>query len=183
MPRLLLKRIPRSIIKERNIPIQSASQVKLKIFFPNSNDVLSGRGKHNYCHYGNIYFLHLVKQYQLKYVICPKHLKPKVANDIYAQLRQLDPPSRFLKACSENKNKVAWHEMSYKESLEKIRHAMRDNEARVLKRNKPYAIQNVLQVKDRNQMTNKGHSFIATSGCSDQACLPKNNNKIPIVYP
>lgn len=128
MPRLLLQPTTAPASSSSN---QSLGNANKNGIVPSQNDILSGRGKHNYCHYGNKYFLSLVKQYQFKCVTCPKSLKPVYAKAIYQSLRKLDPPAKFLKATCVDNDVVVWEEMSHRETMAKIRHAMRDYEARM----------------------------------------------------
>lgn len=121
--------------KNQPLGVQSLTLNK-KIVEPNSIDVLSGRGKHNYRHHGNKYFLSVLKQHQSKHAVRPKSSRLELAKMIYSDLRKHDPPVRFLKrGCAETEND-AWYEMSHKEAVAKIRHAMRDLEARLKKKSK-----------------------------------------------
>jgi len=96
---------------------------------PTKNDIISGRGTHVYNHHGNINFMSLVKKYQSMHEICPKALKKIHSQEIYTNIRKLNPPGRFLKPCTVH-GQVGWVEMDYKNTILKIRQAMRDNELR-----------------------------------------------------
>ena len=130
MPRLLKQSTndsnKRSLPQDINTHVSSIPRTETE---PTVNDILSGRGKHNFHHHGNKKFLSLVKHYKFKEGTCPKSLKPVYAKAIYTSLRKLEPPARFLKASSQG-DEIKWYEMSEKEAMLKIRQAMRDYEAR-----------------------------------------------------
>ena len=96
-------------------------------------DILCGRGKHNYHHQGNIYFLSLIKQFESNQDSCSSFSKRLFAKQIYTRLCQRDPPARFLKPHHQG-DEIQWFEMGKKEAMLKIRQAMRDYEARLLKK-------------------------------------------------
>lgn len=106
--------------------------------FPRENDVICGRGKHVFNHPGNIHFMILIKDYQNHYGDCPKSLKSAFANSIYARIRELNPPGRFLKLSSRNKEENEWEEMDEKAAIMKIRQAMRDHNLRVARKHQSY---------------------------------------------
>lgn len=96
----------------------------------NVNDVISGRGTHNYTHPGNINFMSLVKKYHIKNRTCPKSLKKVHAKEIFTSIQILSPPGRFLKACFNGGRIIGWAELDDKAVLLKIKQAMRDNALR-----------------------------------------------------
>jgi len=74
----------------------------------------------------------LVKKYQSKYEVCPKSLKKVHSKEIYTSIRKLNPPGRFLKPCIVD-GIAGWAEMDYKNTILKVRQAMRDNELREMR--------------------------------------------------
>ena len=113
-------------------PIRSLNPENENPKVPTENDILCGRGKHNYHHHGNIHFLSLIKQFDYR-ESCPSFSKPSFAKQIYSRLCQRDPPARFLKAHPQG-DEIQWFEMGKKEAMLKIRQAMRDYEARLQKK-------------------------------------------------
>jgi len=142
MPRLITV-----VINEKNDmkPVKVLSQAKYGrpnlpqhsslgiITTPTKNDIISGRGTHVYNHHGNINFMSLVKKYQSKHEVCPKSLKKVHSKEIYLNIRKLNPPGRFLKTYTNGNGRVGWVEMDYKNTILKIRQAMRDNELREMR--------------------------------------------------
>lgn len=63
----------------------------------NENDVLCGRGGATNSHTGNRSYRKLVKKYKDKYLKAKKKQKPYVAAEVVNEIRNLDPPGRFLK--------------------------------------------------------------------------------------
>lgn len=117
-------------------PIQSCILETKTLLSINDNDVISGRGKHVFNHYGNIQFMSLVKRFQLEFDKCQKAHKPILAEKIYRTIQELDPPGRFLKLCSKTTSETKWVEMDKKAAIMKIRQAMRDSELRNERRHK-----------------------------------------------
>lgn len=88
---------------------------------PNKNDVISGRG--NFVSTGNENFRNRVKSYKLDYVTCPKSQKGKYATMIYEEIKNLDPPGRFLR---QDKITQMWNDIGETKAIEKIRQALRE---------------------------------------------------------
>jgi len=109
-------------------PISQETMISKETVTP--NDILPGRGKNAYLHYGNRIFLSLIKQYDNRFFNSPNSLRKKYVEEIHTLLSQLDPPARFLKPCKKVERKDQWEEMSSNEALTKIRQAIRDNKRR-----------------------------------------------------
>ena len=95
---------------------------------PHPHDVLSGRGNSINMNPGNQYFRLLVRCLKNEYVMSEKGDKPMFAKYIFKHIRALDPPGRFLK-----KNGEHWETMRLKETMDKIRQALRENAVEVKK--------------------------------------------------
>ena len=63
----------------------------------NKHDVLCGRGGDTNTHVGNISYREMVNRYKAKYLRAPKKQKPSIALEIVENIRNLEPPGRFLK--------------------------------------------------------------------------------------
>lgn len=96
------------------------------IQFPNVNDVLSGRGGRINNHEGNVQFRTLVAKVKVKYLSrrTKKLDKAWIAADIVEQIRNLDPPGRFLK---EDVNSGLWHEVGDERARRKTGQALRED--------------------------------------------------------
>jgi len=90
---------------------------------PCSNDVLCGRGKNVNKHPGNQFFQSLVKSMRVEYVCSQKRDKPKFAKRIVNNIRNLDPPGRFLKL---DTNTGLWYDIGNKKATSKTRQALRE---------------------------------------------------------
>ena len=106
---------------------------------PGPHDVLLGRGLGTYTHVGNVNFRKLVNQHKLRYVACCKVDKPKIARELVAYWRKLDPPGRFLdrnepqkKGDSSNPADSEWHEIGDKKAQEKASQCLRERTPDVL---------------------------------------------------
>ena len=87
-----------------------------------------------------------MKRYHAVHSVCPKPLKPVISKEIFDKLQKLNPPARFLKSINNGQsNNDNWYEISYKEASNKIRHALRDYDARMSKRGRLFTEKNVLQ--------------------------------------
>jgi hypothetical protein len=91
---------------------------------PHQNDVLSGRGNASKYHVGNEYFVALVKRYRKKYFMRSKKEAVELAQSVINEIKQLDPPGRFLNQHPESK---CWYEISYKKMMDRVRQCLRDN--------------------------------------------------------
>lgn len=90
---------------------------------PLPNDVLCGRGNAANFHAGNTFFRNLVKRYKINYISGTKSEKQKYSDLVYSEIRNLNPPGRFLKY---DPVMNAWHDISEKKAMEKIRQALRE---------------------------------------------------------
>jgi hypothetical protein len=88
-----------------------------------NNDVFLGRGARK--HPGNQYFRQLVVKNLTDYhdLTCTHINKTQATSRVVAAMRQLDPPSRFLR---ENKEKGIWEEVGDAEARRKVAQAFRD---------------------------------------------------------
>jgi hypothetical protein len=87
------------------------------------NDVLLGRGARK--HPGNQYFHQLIVKNLADYhnLTCTHIYKTQLTARVVAAVRQLDPPSRFLR---KNKEKGIWEEVGDAEARKKVAQAFRD---------------------------------------------------------
>mmetsp|Transcript_16072 Transcript_16072/g.20002 ORF Transcript_16072/g.20002 Transcript_16072/m.20002 type:complete len:405 (-) Transcript_16072:235-1449(-) len=99
------------------------------ILEPHPNDVLCGRGNHANNHIGNEYFRSLIKQNESEYARAPKKAKKLYARKIVDNIRQRNPPGRFLKQDAENNG---WYDIGDKQSLNKTRQALRENVPKIM---------------------------------------------------
>ena len=97
---------------------------KNMIVTPNKNDVISGRGAHVFNHHGNMNFMVLVKKELSRST--PVLRKRMQAEQIHWNIRNLDPPGRFIRMGTEEENGRGWIELDEKEALLKIQKAIRD---------------------------------------------------------
>lgn len=113
-------------------PQQRPSHQKLQegLAAPHEHDVLSGRGNFVNYHAGNEYFRGLVRKHKVAYVACPKPQKGQFSRVIYNEIRERDPPGRFLKQDAKTK---LWYEISEKQALAKTRQALREGAPELLK--------------------------------------------------
>ncbi|KAL9178933.1 hypothetical protein ACHAXT_011906 [Thalassiosira profunda] len=97
---------------------------------PHENDVLSGRGNFVNHHAGNEKFRKLVNHHKTAYVACPKAKKAIYAKIIYDEIRNMDPPGRYLK--QDPKTKL-WNTIGEKKAIDKTRQALREGAPELLK--------------------------------------------------
>jgi hypothetical protein len=100
------------------------------IVHPHDHDVLSGRGNFVNYHAGNEHFRALVRKHKVAYVACPKPQKGKFSRMIVDEIRERDPPGRFLKQDHETK---MWHDIGDKKALDKTRQALREGAPDLMK--------------------------------------------------
>lgn len=90
---------------------------------PHDHDVLSGRGNFVNYHTGNEHFRALVRKHKVEYVACPKPQKGIFSQLIVDEIKQRNPPGRFLK--QDLKTKL-WYDIGEKKALDKTRQALRE---------------------------------------------------------
>lgn len=100
------------------------------ILNPHDHDILSGRGNFVNYHAGNEHFRALVRKHKVAYVACPKPQKGKFSKIIVDEIRNLNPPGRFLKQDSATK---LWHDIGEKKALDKTRQALREGAPDIMK--------------------------------------------------
>ena len=101
---------------------------------PGDHDVLLGRGGGTNNHSGNIKFRKLVNDHKMRYLACSKVDKPKVAREVVAHWRKMNPPGRFLARKDETRKgpgsvKSAdnvWYEVGDKKAREKASQCLRE---------------------------------------------------------
>jgi len=110
-----------SIESEHDIPPKYGGPVRQ----PNSNDVLSGRGRHIDTHDGNVYFRHLVATYRETYLSPDTKKRDKViiANQLVKEIRNMNPAGRFLE---KDKADGRWYEIGDVRARKKAGQAMRE---------------------------------------------------------
>eukprot|EP00559_Dactyliosolen_fragilissimus_P001999 CAMPEP_0184866618 /NCGR_PEP_ID=MMETSP0580-20130426/22979_1 /TAXON_ID=1118495 /ORGANISM="Dactyliosolen fragilissimus" /LENGTH=711 /DNA_ID=CAMNT_0027366391 /DNA_START=70 /DNA_END=2205 /DNA_ORIENTATION=+ len=93
---------------------------------PNRNDVLSGRGGRINSHAGNVNFRTLVNKTKHIYLAktTRKLEKVNIANKIVQEIRQMNPPGRFLK---EDEESGCWIDIGDEKARKKAGQAMREN--------------------------------------------------------
>jgi len=128
---------------------------------PGTHDVLLGRGGGTNNHAGNIKFRKLVNEHKMRYLACSKVDKPKVARQVVALWRKLDPPGRFLARQDESKRGPGsvksqdnvWYEVGDKKAREKASQCLRERTPDVI----PY----IKHLRDQqNAITEQGVSFV-----------------------
>ena len=97
---------------------------------PHDNDILSGRGNFVNYHPGNEQFRALVRKHKVAYVACPKSMKGSFAEMIVEEIKQFNPPGRFLKQDDATK---LWYDIGEKKSLDKTRQALREGAPEIQK--------------------------------------------------
>jgi hypothetical protein len=110
----------------QTMPHQQLSMIET----PHDHDVLSGRGNFVNYHTGNEHFRALVRKHKVAYVACPKPQKGKFSQMIVDEIKQRDPPGRFLKQDSKTK---LWYDIGEKKALDKTRQALREGAPEIQK--------------------------------------------------
>lgn len=100
------------------------------IITPHEHDVLSGRGNFVNYHAGNEHFRALVRKHKLEYVKCPKPQKGKFSRMIVDEIKNRNPPGRFLKQDASTK---LWYDIGEKKALDKTRQALREGAPEIMK--------------------------------------------------
>ncbi len=81
-------------------------------------------------HAGNEHFRALVRKYKLEYVRCPKPQKGKFSKVIVDEIKNRNPPGRFLKQDAQTK---FWYDIGEKKALDKTRQALREGAPEIMK--------------------------------------------------
>ena len=81
-------------------------------------------------HAGNEHFRALVRKHKLEYVRCPKPQKGKFSRMIVEEIRNRNPPGRFLKQDGATK---LWYDIGEKKALDKTRQALREGAPEIMK--------------------------------------------------
>ena len=81
-------------------------------------------------HAGNEHFRALVRKHKVEYVKCPKPQKGKFSKMIYDEIRNRNPPGRFLKQDPSTK---LWYDIGEKKALDKTRQALREGAPELMK--------------------------------------------------
>lgn len=105
-------------------------QQQQEVIIPHDHDVLSGRGNFVNYHAGNEHFRALVRKHKVAYVACPKPQKSKFSRMIVEEIRNRNPPGRFLK--QDNSTKL-WYDIGEKKALDKTRQALREGAPEIMK--------------------------------------------------
>jgi hypothetical protein len=105
-------------------------QLGAAIETPHDHDILSGRGNFVNYHAGNEHFRALVRKHKVAYVACPKSQKGKFSQMIVDEIKQLNPPGRFLKQDEVTK---LWYDIGEKKALDKTRQALREGAPEIQK--------------------------------------------------
>ena len=100
------------------------------IVHPHEHDVLSGRGNFVNYHAGNEHFRALVRKHKVDYVKCPKRQKGKFSKMIVDEIKNRNPPGRFLKQDASTK---LWYDIGEKKALDKTRQALREGAPELMK--------------------------------------------------
>ena len=100
------------------------------ILEPSANDVLSGRGKGNEKHSGNIRYRAIIKRRQIEYnQLAKTRDKNIVAKMVFQEIQSLNPPGRFL---TQTKDCHLWYHQDEESVMLKIKQALREK-AKVVK--------------------------------------------------
>ena len=124
---------------------------------PHDHDILSGRGNFVNYHAGNEHFRALVRKHKVAYVACPKSQKGKYSQMIVDEIKQLDPPGRFLKQDDATK---LWYDIGEKKALDKTRQALREGAPE---------IQKVLCADDQTEAGSPEAPTVMSSNSTQQA--------------
>jgi len=89
---------------------------------PQDHDILNGRGNSINYHPGNQFFRSLVKAVRIQYVAALKPDKPMIAKLLVQQIRNLDPPGRFLTQVEDGR----YVDVGDKMAIAKTRQALRE---------------------------------------------------------
>ena len=87
------------------IPSRHGGKIDTKEINP--NDVLSGRGGKVNAHPGNVGFRNLVNAFKRPYLAAKKNEKVNIADRLVMQIRNMNPPGRFL--CEDGED--CWYEI------------------------------------------------------------------------
>eukprot|EP00978_Attheya_sp_CCMP212_P019858 scaffold56279_cov54-Attheya_sp.AAC.5 len=102
---------------------------KLCTHEPNENDVLCGRGGSINTHPGNENFRELVEKRKRVYLTARfKREKRLIANSIVKEIRQMDPPGRFL---SKDGKTNLWGDIGDEKARDKTSQALRENAPKI----------------------------------------------------
>ena len=95
------------------------------IYDPNNNDVLCGRGGRINAHTGNVRFRDIVVQRKKDYLspTTKKLEKAHIAADIVRDIREKDPPGRFLKEDPDG----SWYDIGDAKAIKKVGQALRED--------------------------------------------------------
>jgi hypothetical protein len=98
-----------------------------KIEVPSPNDVLCGRGGSINSHQGNEQFRDLVEKRKRLYLTARfKREKRLIASSIVSEIREMNPPGRFL-ARHGNKDSGYWYDIGDEKARDKTSQALREN--------------------------------------------------------
>ena len=89
----------------------------------NENDVLMGRGGHNFEHSGNEQLRNICRAKVPEYRRARKKLKSIISKAILTQIKGMDPPGRFLRKCCKTKT---WKLAKDSVAREKVCQSLRD---------------------------------------------------------
>jgi hypothetical protein len=99
---------------------------------PGSHDVLLGRGRGTSNHTGNVAFRSFIKKHKAKYVAASRIDKPKVAGEVVAKWRALDPPGRFLvqngDGNTNDDGNQLWNDVGDRRARQKTSQSLRERE-------------------------------------------------------
>ena len=93
----------------------------------NKHDVLCGRGGVSNTHAGNVSYREMVNRYKSKYRAATKKQKPLIAKEIVENIRNLEPPGRFLKKV---KDHVGYEIIGDGEAVQKACQSLREGAAK-----------------------------------------------------
>ncbi|CAB9504542.1 expressed unknown protein [Seminavis robusta] len=121
--------------RQSSVGKAAAEPTTVVVITPGPTDVLFGRGGHVNHNPANQRYLTLVMERKEQYNQCKKTDKANIAWDIMAELRQQDPPTRFLK---KDYSTGLWHIVKDTDVRRKISQCLRERMVPVIpkKRNK-----------------------------------------------
>jgi len=93
------------------------------------HDILSGRGNGVQYHPGNIYYRELINSFKLNYVSAERHKKREYCKLVHEQIKNRNPPGRFLAFNERNK---LHYELTEEKVKEKIMQAFREKQPQLV---------------------------------------------------
>lgn len=94
---------------------------------PGPHDVVLGRGRGASSHTGNVNFRAFIKKYKPTYAAANRIDKPKVAGQVVAKWREMNPPGRFLVQVRTT-NRNVWNDVGDRKARQKTSQSLRERD-------------------------------------------------------